>query len=144
MYRVGGYSGYSGCFLPRAHRGSFLLVVCLSLLTGCIGNQGTVVISQLPAGVHDTQLLDAFRNQNVTTILLASDYAVGSQFDKYDGPYQEGSPIIPVDRQATADWRSSIECILQQKQEPTRWCSVPVAYMPRQEHQHPSEANSDI
>lgn len=58
------------------------------------------MIRQLPAGVHDTQLLDAFRNQSVTTILLASDYAVGSQFDNYAGPYQEGSPIIPVNRSA--------------------------------------------
>jgi hypothetical protein len=57
-----------------------------------------VVIRKPPEGVHDTQLLDALRNQSVTVILLAGDYAVGSQFDRYNGPPQEGIPYISLDR----------------------------------------------
>lgn len=59
---------------------------------------GTAVIRQLPADQPDTQLLEAFRDPTVTTILLASDYQVGSQFDSYAGPVSDGIPTIPINR----------------------------------------------
>jgi hypothetical protein len=57
-----------------------------------------IVIRQKPEGVADTQLLDALQQQSVTQIFLASDYAVGTQFDNYSRPFEEGSPIISIDR----------------------------------------------
>jgi hypothetical protein len=59
---------------------------------------GTAVIRQLPAGEPDTQLLQAFKDPTIKTILLASDYRVGPQFDNYAGPISDGIPTIPIDR----------------------------------------------
>lgn len=78
-------------------RGTLLLALALCL-TQCTAKSGVVVIKQKPDGAVDTQLLDALQQQSVTEILLASDYAVGTQFDNYSRPYEEGSPIISIDR----------------------------------------------
>jgi hypothetical protein len=67
-------------------------------LTQSVAKSGVVVIKQNPNGTLDTQLLDALQQQSVTQILLASDYAVGTQFDNYSRPYEEGSPIISINR----------------------------------------------
>jgi hypothetical protein len=80
-----------------AIRGTLLLSLALCL-TQCLAKSGEVVIKQKPDGAVDTQLLDALQQQSVTQILLASDYAVGTQFDNYSRPYEEGSPIISIDR----------------------------------------------
>lgn len=77
--------------------GTLLLVLALCS-TQCLAKNGVVVIKQKPDGIVDTQLLDALKQQSVTHILLASDYAVGTQFDNFSRPYEEGSPIISIDR----------------------------------------------
>lgn len=80
--------------------GSLLLCLLLLLAQCHAKKEGVVIIRQKPAGVVDTQLLDAFKQGSVSQILLASDYAVGPQFDNYSfsRPYQEGSPIISINR----------------------------------------------
>lgn len=60
-----------------------------------------MVIRQLPDGQADTQLLDALSNRSISTILLASDYEVGSQFDQFSGPWQvcaRAACVAPVVR----------------------------------------------
>jgi hypothetical protein len=87
------------CCSCRGDVGGMVLLCLVVMALGCVPCWAdTVVLRQLPEGVHDTQLLDALRNQSVSVILLSRDYAVGSQFDRYSGPPQEGIPYISVDR----------------------------------------------
>lgn len=90
-----------GGSIPRS---KLLLLVCwvglcVLLTRPCqAANGDTAIIKQLAAGQHDTQLLQAFSNPHITRIILASDYAVGSQFDKYAGTFQEPGPTVFVER----------------------------------------------
>ncbi len=95
--------GSTSC--PFAHQGASsaaALVLAILALSAAIGPAWatTVVIRQLPQGVHDTQLLDAFHNKSVDLIVLGSDYAVGNQFERYSGGPQvpDGVPYIPITR----------------------------------------------
>ena len=91
--------GDGPCCPCRGDVGGVVLLCLVVMALGCVPCWAdTVVIRKPPEGVHNTQLLDALRNQSVTVILLAGDYAVGSQFDRYIGPPQEGIPYISLDR----------------------------------------------
>lgn len=85
--------------IPRGSSLCLLALACVALTTPCFGAvpAGTAIINQ-SEGPADTQLLKAFSDPSIKVILLAADYAVGSQFDKWNGPPSEGIPFIEIRR----------------------------------------------
>lgn len=99
-------SACRGCkqqLIPRSSKMlakfAWLALACVALTTPCFGAvpAGTAIISQ-SEGQTDTQLLEAFSDPSIKLIMLAGDYAVGSQFDKWNGPLSEGIPFFEIHR----------------------------------------------
>eukprot|EP00775_Hariotina_reticulata_P012509 gene12509-12643_t len=76
-------------------------IIIILFCVACAGDEGDTVYISQAKGSEDKQLVDAVLNPRVTTIVFTTDYDVGSQFDPWNGPFKDGVPYIPVNRNIT-------------------------------------------